>query len=84
MWNEAKLGASDLDIEVKLYGGRGKAAGAKRRRWFHDDGEATADTDLSEHNDAAESPEEAYFRKSVFCVLYDNVIGELTVRFKAA
>ena len=31
-----------------------------------------------------ESPEKAYFRKHIFYVVLDNVIGGLTVRFRAA
>ena len=34
-------------------------------------------------NDTDDSPEEAYFRKSVFYVLLDNVIAALTIRFDA-
>lgn len=80
MWKEAKLVASNLDIEVKLY----RRIGTKCKRKFHDDSDVTTDADLSELNEADESPEEAYFRKSVFYVLLDNVIGGLTVRFRAA
>ena len=35
-------------------------------------------------NETDESPEEAHFRKHMFYVVLDNVIGGLTVRFSAA
>ena len=35
-------------------------------------------------NEADASTEEAHFRKHIFYVVLDNVIGELTVRFSAA
>lgn len=44
MWKEAKLVASDLDIEVKLY------RRTKCIRKFHADGDVTTDADLSEIN----------------------------------
>ena len=34
-------------------------------------------------NEADKSAEEAYFRKHIFYVVLDNVIGELTVCFSA-
>ena len=34
-------------------------------------------------NDTDDSPQEAYFRKTVFYVLIDNVVTGLTVRFNA-
>ena len=39
---------------------------------------------VNEMNEADESPEEAHFRKHIFYVVLDNVIGGLTVRFSAA
>ena len=78
MWNEAKLVASSLQIEVKLCKGRT----IRKRTRFHD--EHTPDENVNEMNEADESPEEAHFRKHIFHVVLDNVIGGLTVRFSAA
>ena len=39
---------------------------------------------MNEINEVDESTEEAHFRKHIFFVVLDNVIGELTVRFSAA
>jgi len=38
---------------------------------------------MAEMNDTGDSPEDAYFRKTVFYVLIDYVVAGLTVRFKA-
>ena len=35
-------------------------------------------------NEADESPEESHCRKYIPCVVFDNVIGRLSVRFSAA
>ena len=82
IWHEAKLVASNLGIEVTLSRGRG---GKKRKITQLQDElyDAMPDTDLSNIKEV-ESPEEAYFRKSVFYVMLDNVIAGLTVRFNAA
>ena len=34
--------------------------------------------------DEVEAPEDTNFRKHIFCVVLDNLIGGLTVRFTAA
>ena len=79
IWHEVKLVASNLGIEVTLSRGRG---GKRRKMTQLQDELYDADTDLS--NMEVESPEEAYFRKSVFYVMLDNVVAGLTVRFNAA
>ena len=78
IWNEAKLVASSLQIEVKLF--RDRSTPPRKR--FHD--WQTPDENLNEMNEADESPEEAHFRKHILYVLLDNVIGGHTVRFSAA
>ena len=75
MWNEAKLVASNLEIEMKLSMNRG--ATARKRKRFHDE-------NVDEMNETDESPEEAHFRKHIFYVVLDNVIAGLTIRFSAA
>ena len=80
MWNEAKLVAFSLQIEVKLF--KGRSTTTRKRTRFHD--EHTPDENVNEMNEADESPEEAHFRKHIFYVVLDNVIGGLTVRFSAA
>ena len=80
MWNEAKLVAFSLQIEVKLF--KGRSTTTRKRTIFHD--EHTPDENVNEMNEADESPEEAHFRKHIFYVVLDNVIGGLTVRFSVA
>ena len=80
IWNEAKLVASSLQIEVKIF--RHCSTTARKRTRFHD--EDTPDENLNEMNEADESFEEAHFRKHIFYVVLDNVIGGLTVCFSAA
>ena len=80
MWNEAKLVASSLQVEVKLF--QGRSTTVRKRTRFHD--EDTPDENVNEMNQADESPGEAYFQKHIFYVALDNVIGGLTVRFSAA
>lgn len=50
MWEEAKLVASNLDIEAKLY----SRIGTKCKRMFYDDSNVTTDADLSQLNQADE------------------------------
>ena len=71
MWNEAKLVAFSLQIEVKLF--KGRSTTTRKRTRFHD--EHTPDENVNEMNEADESPEEAHFRKHIFYVVLDNVIG---------
>ena len=80
IWNEAKEVALNLEIEIKYVSGRGHAS--RKRKMMHDES-STPEANLEEMNDADDSPEEAYFRKTVFYVLIDNVIAGLTVRFDA-
>ena len=68
VWNEAKLVAPSLQREVKL--SRDHIISARKR--FHD--EDTPDENVNEMNEAAESPEEAHFRKHIFYVVLHNVI----------
>ena len=77
-WNDAKLVACSLQIEVKLNMDRIITA----RKRFHD--ENTSDENANEINEAYQSPEEAHIRKHIFYVVLDNVIGRLTIRFCAA
>ena len=65
VWNEAKLVASSLQIEVKLF--RHCSTTVRKRTRFHD--EDTPDEDVNEMNEADESPEEAHFRKYIFYVV---------------
>jgi len=58
-----------------------KGVGRKRTR-MHDD-TSTPDANLAEMIDTDDSPEEAYFRKTVFYVLIDNVVAGLTLGFNA-
>ena len=48
------------------------------------DNASTTEANMAEINDIDYSPEAAYFRKTVFYVLADNVVTGLTVRFNAA
>ena len=50
---------------------------------MHDD-TSTTEGNMAEINDTDYSPEEAYFRKTVFCVLIDNVVTTLHIRLNAA
>ena len=75
IWNEAKLVASSLQIEVKLL--RYRSTTARERTRFHDE-------NVNERNEADEPPEESNFRKHIFYVVLDNVNGGITVRFSAA
>ena len=49
---------------------------------MHDD-TSTTEVNMAKMNDADNSPEEAYFRKSVHCVLFDNVVTGLTACLNA-
>ena len=80
MWNEAKIVASSLQIEVTSF--RHHSTTARKRTRFHD--EDAPDENINEMNEADESSDEARFRKHIFYVVLDNVIGGLTVRFSAA
>ena len=80
VWNEAKLVASSLQIEVKLFTDRSTTA--RKRTRFHD--EDTHDENVNEMNEADESPEETHFQKHTFYVVLDNVTGGHSVRFSAA
>lgn len=80
MWNETKLVASSLQIEVKLFTGRSTTS--RKRTRFHD--EDAPDENVNEMNEADKSPEEAHFRKQIVYIVLDNVIGGLTVRFSTA
>ena len=79
-WIEAKLVASSQQIEVKHL--RHHSTTDRKRARFHD--EDTPDEDVNEMNEADESPEEPHFRKHIFYVVLDNVIGGMTVAFSAA
>lgn len=76
MWDETKLVAFSLQIEVKL--SRKCSTTVRKRTRFHD--EDTADGYVDERNEADESSEDAYIRKHIFYVVLDNVV---TVRFTA-
>ena len=80
IWNEAKLVAPSLQVEVKLFRDRNITARKSTRFQY----ESTSDENVIEINETDESTEEAYFRKHIFYVVLDNVIGQLTVRFSAA
>ena len=80
IWNDAKLVASSLQIELKLF--RDRSTTARKRIRFYD--EDTPDENVNEMNKADKSPEEGHFRKHILYVLLDNVIGGLTVCFSAA
>ena len=80
IWNEAKLVASSLQVEVQLFRDRNITARKSTRFQY----ESTSDENVIEMNETDESTEEAYFRKHIFYVVLDNVIGQLTVRFSAA
>ena len=79
IWNEAKLVASSLQIEVKLFKDRNSTA-KKRTRFQY---EETSDKNVNKMNEADKSTEKAYFRKHIVYVVLNNVIGELTVYFRA-
>ena len=72
IWNEATQVASSMGIEVKLPVRR-----QRKRKRFHD--EEGQDADLPERTEEDESSEEAMFRKTVFFMIIDSVIGGLTV-----
>ena len=78
-WNEAKLVVSCLQIEVKLR--RDRSTTARKRTRLND--EDTLDENVNEMNEADESPEESHFRKHIFYVVFDDVIGGPTARFSA-
>ena len=80
VWNEAKLVASSLQITVKMF--RERNTSARKRTRFQN--ESTNEESVHQINETDESIEEAYFRKDIFYVVLDNVIGELTIRFNAA
>ena len=61
MWNEAKLVASSLKIEVKLFKGRSNTT--RKRTRFHDD--PVQYENVNEMLESDESPEEAHFRKHI-------------------
>ena len=71
--NKAKLAAFSLQIEVNLFGGRYTTA-RKRTIFQYKD---TTDENVNEINEAEESTEEAHFRKHIFHVVLDNVVGYL-------
>ena len=62
MWNEAKLVASSLQIEIKLF--KGRSTITRKRTRFHD--EHTPDGNAKEMSEADESPEEAYCESTYF------------------
>ena len=76
IWNEAKLVASSLQVGVKLFRDK-NATTRKSIRFLY---ESTFDENVNKMNEA----DEAHFRKHIFYVALDNVIGQLTVRFSAA
>ena len=80
VWNEAKIVASSLQIEVRLH--RDRSTTARKRTRFHN--EDTPDENVNEMNEADESAEEAHFRIHIFYVVLDNAIGGHSVRFSAA
>ena len=79
IWSEAKLVASSLQVEVQLFRDRNITARKSTRFQY----EGSSDENVIEMNETDESTEEAYFRKHIFYVVLDNVIGQLTVRFSA-
>ena len=80
LWSEAKLVASNLEIEIKL--SRGRSAANRKRSRFHD--ETGPVSELTEMTEGDETPEEAHFRQSVFYPIIDSVTISLTVRYSAA
>ena len=80
IWNEAKLVASSLQVKVQLFRDRNITARKSTRFQY----KSTSDENVIEMNETDESNEEAYFRKHIFYVVLDNVIGQLTIRFSAA
>ena len=80
IWNEAKLVASSLQVEVQLFKDRNITARKSTRFQY----ENTSDENVIEMNETDESTEEAYFRKHIFYVALNNVVGLLKVRFSAA
>ena len=54
----------------------------RKRQRMHDD-TSTTEANMAEMNDTGDSPEEAYFRKTVFYVLIDDALTGLSVRFNA-
>ena len=80
IWNEAKEVALNLKLEIKFCHGRRHVD--RNRKRMHDD-TSTTEANMAEMNDTDDSPEEAYFRKTVFYVLIDNVVAGLTVCFNA-
>ena len=62
IWNEAKLIAFSLQLEVKLFRDRNSTA-KKRTRFQYDD---TPDKNVNEMNEADESTEKAHFRNYLF------------------
>ena len=77
-WNDTKLVACSLQVEVKSLRDRSITA----RKFYHD--ENTSDDNANEINEAYQSPEEAHIRKHIFYVVLDNAIGRLAIRFSAA
>ena len=67
-------------LPSKLFRNRNFTTRKKTRFQYED----TPDKNVNEINDTDESTEKAHFRKHIFYVVLDNVIGELTVRFNAA
>ena len=66
-------------MEIKLSHGHG-SMGQKRTR-MHDDTNAP-DANLAEMTDTDDSPEEAYFRYTVFYVFIDNFVAGLTLHLR--
>ena len=79
IWNEAKLVASSLQIEVKLFRDRNYTA-RKRTRFQYED---IPDENVNKINED-KFTKKANFRNYMFYVILDNVIGELTVCFSEA
>ena len=80
IWNEAKLVASSLQVRVKLFRDR-NTTNRKSIRFLY---KSTSDENVNNMNETDESTEEAHFRRHIFYVVLDNVVGQLTVRFSAA
>ena len=68
MRNEAKLVASSLSIEIKLFRD-GNSTAKKRTRFQYED---TPDKNVNEMNKADKPTEEGHFRKHIFYVVLDS------------
>ena len=67
-----------IDVAIFMH----RSATARKRTRFND--EDTLDENIDEENKADESCENGHFRKHMLCVVFDNVIGGLAVRFNVA